>query len=64
MSAAKTKTGIKPEVLAAITAALALFGYSADKGYQINNVTKCNNPWSKAGIVEIMLGRELNREFL
>lgn len=64
MSAAKTKAGLKPEVLAAITAALALFGYSADKGYQINNVTKSDNPWRKAGIVEIMLGRELNRDFL
>jgi len=64
MSASKTKAGVKPEVLAAITAALALYGYTADKGYQISNVTKSNNPWRKAGIVEIMLGRELNRDFL
>lgn len=63
-SAFEGKAGIKPEVLAAITAALALYGYSADKGYEISNVTKCGNPWRKAGIVEIMLGRELNRDFL
>lgn len=63
-ASSKAKAGIKPEVLAAITAAMALYGYSADKGYQISNVTKNDNPWRKAGIVEIMLGRELNRDFL
>ncbi|MCL6560035.1 MAG: hypothetical protein K6U74_14845 [Firmicutes bacterium] len=60
----KATDGIKPEVLAAITAAIALCGYSADKGYQISNVTRSNNPWRKAGIIEIMLGRELNRDYL
>lgn len=64
MSECKVTAGIKPEVLAAITAALALYGYSAEKGYQISNITKSNNPWRKAGIIELMMGRELNREFL
>jgi hypothetical protein len=64
MSAAKrkTKAGIKPKVLAAITAAMALYGYSADK-YQVKRVVKGFDPWRKAGIMDIMLGRELNREF-
>lgn len=65
MSAAgEAKAAIKPEVLAAITAALAQYGYSADKGYQISSVTVCGNPWKKAGIMEMMLGRELNRNFM
>ncbi|BAF59546.1 MAG: hypothetical protein HPY89_08415 [Pelotomaculum sp.] len=60
----KEKAGIKPEVLAAITAAIALCCYSAEQGFQIKEVKKGINPWRKAGIVEMMLGRELNRDFL
>jgi len=60
----KATDGIKSEVLAAITAAIALCGYSTDNGYQISNVKKSNSSWRKAGIIEIMLGRELNRNYL
>lgn len=57
--------GITPEILVAITAALAAYGYPAENGYYISSVVKCNNnTWRKAGIVEIMLGRELNRDYL
>ncbi len=59
----EVKASIKPEVLAAITAALALYGYSADK-HQISKITKGINPWRKAGIVELMLSRELLRDFV
>lgn len=61
---AKAKAGVKPEVLAAIAAALAMFGPPTEKGAQVTSVTKSKNPWRKAGIVEIMLGRELNKDFL
>lgn len=65
MSKSKAKAGIKPEVLAAISAALALYGYSAEAGYQISSVTKSGNPWKRAGIVELMLSRDLTmRDFL
>lgn len=58
--------GIKSEILAAISAALACYGYSEDRGYRITRVTssRSSNPWRKAGIVELMLGRELNRDLL
>ncbi|MCL6638213.1 MAG: hypothetical protein K6T80_00850 [Firmicutes bacterium] len=55
--------GIKPEVLVALTAALAAYGYPADN-YRIARVVKSDNPWRKAGIIELMLGRELNRNYL
>ena len=65
MSAAnKAKAGIKPEVLAAITAAIALYGFSAQEGFQVRKVTKGMSPWRKAGITEIMLGRDINRDYL
>ncbi|MCG9966558.1 hypothetical protein L9W92_00605 [Pelotomaculum terephthalicicum JT] len=51
---------IKPEVLAAITAALAFYGYSADKGYRIASARKMSDAWKKAGIIENMLAREMN----
>lgn len=51
---------IKPEVLAAITAALTVYGYSADKGYRIANVRKMSDTWKKAGIIENMLVREMS----
>jgi len=60
----KITTGIKAEVMVAITAALVQYGYSLENGYQINNVIRIGNPWRKAGIVELMMSRELNREFL
>lgn len=65
MSAAnKTKAGIKPEVLAAITAAIALYGFSTQEISQVRKVTKGMSPWRKAGITEIMLGRDLNRDYM
>lgn len=64
MSKRKAKAGIKPEVLAAISAALALYGYTAEAGYQVSSVTKAGNPWKKAGLVDLMLARDLNRDFL
>lgn len=65
MAKQKAKAGIKPEVLAAISAALALYGYSAEGGYQISSVTKTGNPWKRAGIAELMLGRDLSmRDFM
>jgi len=54
------KRGVKPEVLAAITAALAVYGYSANKSYRIANVRQMIDPWKKAGIIEIMLSREMD----
>ncbi len=59
MSKQEAKAGIRPEVLAAISAALALYGYSAEAGYQISSVTKSNNPWKRAGIIELMMGRDM-----
>lgn len=58
------KSAVKPEILAAITAALAHYGYSAEAGYQVSDIRK-SNPWKKAGILEAMMGRDLTmREFL
>jgi len=65
MSAAnQEKAGIKPEVLAAIAAAIALYGFSAQEGYQVKKVTKGMSPWRKAGIIEIMQGRDMNRDYI
>ncbi|MDD2442897.1 MAG: hypothetical protein PHS52_00140 [Desulfotomaculaceae bacterium] len=65
MSKQNAKAGIKPEVLAAISAALALYGYSAEAGYQVSSVTKSGNPWKRAGIIELMLGRDMTmKDFL
>lgn len=65
MTKQKAKAGIKPEVLAAISAAVALYGYSAETGYQIRSVTNAGNAWKRAGIAELMLGRDLSmRDFL
>ncbi len=60
----ETSSKIKPEVVAAISVALALYGYSSDKGYQATKISKGQNLWKKAGIIEIMLGREINRDFI
>lgn len=60
----KTKVGIKPEVMAAISAALTLYGYTAQNGYQISKVTRGFNPWRKAGITEIMLGRDMDKSLM
>jgi hypothetical protein len=51
----KAKAGINPEVLAAITAAVALCGYTAEAGYQVSSVTKAGNPWKRAGLAELMM---------
>lgn len=59
MAKQKAKAGIKPEVLAAISAAVALYGYSAETGYQVSSVTKVGNAWKRAGLAELMLGRDL-----
>jgi len=56
---AMCKASIKPELLAVITAALAVYGYPAGKRYVIGSVTKVVNPWKKAGIIEIMSGRKI-----
>lgn len=65
MAKQKAKAGIKPEVLAAISAAVALYGYSAETGYQISSVTKAGNAWKRAGLAELMLGRDLSlRDFM
>jgi hypothetical protein len=60
----ETISKIKPEVVAAISVALALFGYSSDRGYQATKISKSRNLWKKAGIIEIMQGREMNRDFI
>lgn len=58
------KSAVKPEVLAAITAALALYGYSAEAGYQVSSIRK-SNPWKRAGMLEAMMGRDTTmRDFL
>ena len=59
-----TSSKIKPEVVAAISVALALFGYSSDRGYQATKISKSQNLWKRAGVIEIMLGREMNRDFI
>ncbi|MDD4237092.1 MAG: hypothetical protein PHT62_00855 [Desulfotomaculaceae bacterium] len=65
MSAAKNaKAGIKPEVLAAITAAIALYGFSAQEGYHVSKITKGMSPWRRAGLTEMMLGRDMNRDYM
>ncbi len=58
MAKGKAKSAVKPEVLAAITAALAFYGYSSEAGYQVSNIKK-SNPWKMAGLLEAMLGRDL-----
>lgn len=55
MAKQKTKAGINPEVLAAITAAVAICGYTAESGYQVSSVTKADNPWKRAGLAELMM---------
>lgn len=55
MAKQKTQAGINPEVLAAITAAVALCGYTAEAGYQVSSVTKAGNPWKRAGLAELMM---------
>jgi len=66
MAKQKAKAGIKPEVLAAISAAVALYGYSAETGYQVSSVTKVGNAWKRAGLAVLMLGRYLSsmRDFM
>lgn len=51
---------VKPEVLAAITAALAVYGYLENQDYRITTVRQTINPWKKRGIVDNMLVREMN----
>lgn len=58
MAKGKAKSAVKPEIVAAIAAALALYGYSAETGYQVSSIKK-SNPWKKAGLLEAMLGRDL-----
>lgn len=55
MAKQKAKAGINPEVLAAISAAVALCGYTAEAGYQVSSVTKAGNPWKRAGLAELMM---------
>lgn len=58
------KSAVKPEVLAAITAALALYGYSAEEGFKVSSIRK-SNPWKRAGMLEAMMGRDLTmRDYL
>ncbi|NLJ76192.1 MAG: hypothetical protein GX325_02900 [Peptococcaceae bacterium] len=65
MTKRKNEAGIKPEVLAAISAALALYGCSVEAGYQVSSITKAGNAWKRAGIAELMLGRDLTmRDFM
>lgn len=58
MAKGKAKSAVQPEVVAAIAAALAIYGYSAQAGYQVSSI-KPSNPWKKAGLLEAMLGRDL-----
>ena len=55
MAKQKAKACIDTEVLAAISAAVALCGYTAEAGYQISTVTKAGNPWKRAGLAELMM---------
>lgn len=50
---------IRLEVLAAIAAALAVYYYPSGKSYRITNVSKSSSTWKNAGIMNIMLGREI-----
>ncbi|MDD4169516.1 MAG: hypothetical protein PHD36_04530 [Desulfotomaculaceae bacterium] len=50
---------VRPEVLAAITAALAVYNDPSGPAYRITRVSKSSSTWKKAGIMEIMLGREI-----
>jgi hypothetical protein len=55
MAKQKAKAGINPEMLAAISAAVALCGYTAEAGYQISTVIKAGNLWKRAGLAEQMM---------
>ena len=55
MAKQKAMACISPEVLAAISAAVALCGYTAEAGYQVSSVTKAGNPWKRAGLAELMM---------
>lgn len=53
-------TAVRPEVLAAITTALAAYGGAAGKEYRIARVLKKSSAWRKAGRLENMLAREMD----
>ncbi len=55
MAKQKAKACINPEVLAAISAAVALCGYTTEAGYQISSVIKAGSPWKRAGLAELMM---------
>ncbi len=56
-----TSSGVRPQVVAAITAALAAAGYLST-GSQITSIrpVKRTNAWKMAGLRELMLGRDLS----
>lgn len=56
---ATSQDKIKPEVLAAISAALAVYNCPPGQACRITKVTKRISAWKKAGIMEIMVGREI-----
>ena len=54
--------GIDPRLVAAIAAALAAAGHFTEDR-QIKHVRALKmNPWKRAGLLELMQGRELRRE--
>lgn len=53
---------VKPEIVAAITAALAISGFSPGQGYLVTGVRKKENPWKKAGIKDNIQARQLTMD--
>lgn len=52
---------IRPEVLAAITAAITLYSGPGEQPYRVASVSKISNPWRKAGILENMRNHEIRK---
>lgn len=62
MAVNKEQAKVDPRVVAAIAAALTAAGYITDER-QIKLIRPAKmNPWKRAGLEELMWGRELRRE--
>lgn len=62
MGGCRENKGVDSRLVAAITAALTAAGYLTE-GWQIKQLRALKmNPWKRAGLLELMQGRELRRE--
>ena len=48
---------LKPEVIAAIMAAIAAYGFPQERGYRVTSIRKKGNLWKKTGLREAVLER-------